>query len=104
MILTMPTMNNIRMCNMASLHEMWLTKLQESFLEAAGVGMHGGVVHKAQAHIAEGRDQIQQAVVHPASHTYHVVGSIILSDRKPADPTWLSTCMHDCNQASSRFM
>ena len=59
--------------------------------------MHGGVVHKAQAHIAEGRYQVQQARVHSASHTYHVVSSIILSDRKPVGPTWLSTSMHVLN-------
>jgi len=59
--------------------------------------MHGGVIHKAQAHIAEGRYQVQQARVHSASHTYHVVSSIILSHCKPVDPTWLSTSMHALN-------
>ncbi len=56
--------------------------------------MHGGVIHKAQAHIAEGRYQVQQARIHSASHTDHVVSSIILSDCKPVDITRLSTSMH----------
>lgn len=97
MTLTMTRMNNSYTCNMTSLNEIWLTKLDESFLEAAGVRMHGGVIHKAQADIAEGRYQVQHARVHSASHTYHVVSSIILSHCKPVDPTWLSTSMHALN-------
>ena len=97
MPLTMTATDNGHTSNMTSLNKMWLTKFHESFLEAAGVWMHGGVIHKAQAHIAEGRYQVQQARVHSASHTYHVVSSIILSHCKPVDPTWLSTSMHALN-------
>ena len=45
--------------------------------------MQCGVVHKAQAHIAEGGNKVQQALIDSATQTDDVVSAIVLSHCKP---------------------
>ena len=79
------------------------TKIKKGAVKAASIRMHGRVVHKAQAHVAVGRYQVQQAAGDSTSKTDHVISSIMLSHRKPATPSLLLWQTRICLRFNSRL-